>query len=209
MPATNETELREADQAIESLRRTLTYGLSDVQTARALLRTVLKREWWKDRIINVTDRRQQYREFMRFVSEPPVEGLGTTIETLDVLADGDTELQDELDKVRKQPPGAPEGNKNASKITDNNVNNCFEYDRNSPVGNSSAAALRRLRKDRPDLHSRVLAGELSPHGAAIEAGFRKRTIQIPEDLDGAAAALRRRLNDDELRQLVALLTEYL
>ena len=43
-----------------------------------------------------------------------------------------------------------------------------------PSGNSRAAALRRLRKDRPDIHARVLAGELSPHAGMIEAGFRKR-----------------------------------
>lgn len=29
--------------------------------------------------------------------------------------------------------------------------------------------LRRLRKDRPDLHQRVLTGELSPHGAMLQA----------------------------------------
>jgi hypothetical protein len=43
-----------------------------------------------------------------------------------------------------------------------------------PDGTSAAAAHRRLRKDRPDLHARVLAGELSPNTAMIEAGFRKK-----------------------------------
>ena len=40
-----------------------------------------------------------------------------------------------------------------------------------PEGNSRDKALRRLRDHRPDLHARVLAGELSPHRAMIE-GFR-------------------------------------
>ena len=39
-----------------------------------------------------------------------------------------------------------------------------------PSGNEASRALRRLRKDRPDLHARVLAGELSPHAAMREAG---------------------------------------
>jgi hypothetical protein len=43
-----------------------------------------------------------------------------------------------------------------------------------PSGNSAAAALRRLRKDRPDIHARVLAGELSPHAGMLAAGFRKK-----------------------------------
>jgi hypothetical protein len=46
-----------------------------------------------------------------------------------------------------------------------------------PSGNSRAAFLRRLRKDRPDIHARVLAGELSPHAGMIEAGFRKRPVR--------------------------------
>lgn len=35
-------------------------------------------------------------------------------------------------------------------------------------------AIARLRRDRPDIHQRVLAGELSPHAGMIEAGFRKK-----------------------------------
>jgi hypothetical protein len=41
-------------------------------------------------------------------------------------------------------------------------------------GNSAAAAMRRLRKDRPDLHARVLTGELTANGGMVEAGFRKK-----------------------------------
>lgn len=54
-------------------------------------------------------------------------------------------------------------------------------------GNSREGALRRLQKDRPDLHERVIAGELSAHAAAIEAGFRAKTVTIPA---GELAALR-------------------
>jgi hypothetical protein len=38
----------------------------------------------------------------------------------------------------------------------------------------SEYALARLRRDRPDIHARVLAGELSPHAGMVEAGFRRR-----------------------------------
>ena len=46
-----------------------------------------------------------------------------------------------------------------------------------PSGNARAAFLRRLRKGRPDINARVLAGELSPHAGMIEAGFRKKPMQ--------------------------------
>jgi hypothetical protein len=46
-----------------------------------------------------------------------------------------------------------------------------------PTGTSRACALRRLRDQRPDIHARVLAGEISPHAGMVEAGFRKRRQQ--------------------------------
>lgn len=76
-----------------------------------------------------------------------------------------------------------------------------------PTGNSVETALRRLRKDRKDLHAKVLAGELTPHGAMVEAGFRHLTITIPaDDPERIAATLRRRLDPDMLAALVKLLT---
>jgi hypothetical protein len=39
-------------------------------------------------------------------------------------------------------------------------------------GNSNTYALRKLRKDRPDLHEQVVSGEKSPHAAMVEADFR-------------------------------------
>jgi hypothetical protein len=50
-----------------------------------------------------------------------------------------------------------------------------------PTGTSRAYALRRLREQRPDIHARVLAGEISPHAGMVEAGFRKRPSKISRD----------------------------
>lgn len=64
---------------------------------------------------------------------------------------------------------------------------------------SADAALRRLRKQRPDLHAQVLAGQSSPHAAAVEAGFRRRRISVPaDDPERAVAALARHFSADEL-----------
>ncbi len=57
-----------------------------------------------------------------------------------------------------------------------------------PVGNERSYALRRLRKDRPDLHKKVIVFEMSPHAAMVEAGFRPKTITVPLGVDKAAAA---------------------
>ena len=62
-------------------------------------------------------------------------------------------------------------------------------------GTDPTYALARLKRDRPDLLERVKSGELSPHAAAVEAGFRKKTFTIPADPQKAAAALRRHFDD--------------
>jgi len=41
-------------------------------------------------------------------------------------------------------------------------------------GTSASYALRRLAKDRPDLHAQCLAGAMTPHAAMLQAGWRKR-----------------------------------
>ena len=43
----------------------------------------------------------------------------------------------------------------------------------APTGTSESYAHRRLRADRPDIHQRVLDGELTAHAGMVEAGFRK------------------------------------
>ena len=78
------------------------------------------------------------------------------------------ERDDAKDLANLRPAGRPK--------TENlyNDSGCVQGSAKAPTGNSRAAFLRRLRKDRPDLHARVLADELSPHAGIIEAGFRKK-----------------------------------
>jgi hypothetical protein len=75
----------------------------------------------------------------------------------------------DLDRQNRRPPGRP---KNVD-IAHRDVNG------SRPTGNTAAAALRRLERRRPDLLDRVLAGELSPHAAMVEGGFRKRPAAQP------------------------------
>jgi len=75
-----------------------------------------------------------------------------------------------IDQVTQGKPGAPEGNQNArgEKTPLDNIQGCP-----APTGTSRDAALRRLRKDRPDLHAKVISGEKTAHRAMVEAGFRQ------------------------------------
>ena len=108
----------------------------------------------------------------------PLEGLGSDIRQLKHLCRDDKAALDAINQVTLHQ----------GERTDlhNNVMKVGEAPRQ---GNSNTYALRKLRKDRPDLHQQVLDGEMSPHAAMIEAGFRKKTLTIPADVDGAARRL--------------------
>jgi hypothetical protein len=94
-------------------------------------------------------------------------GLGESLDLIKRLCRDDPAALDAIDRVTARGPGNPEPsghNQHTEKeVIDDNVNNC-QGDRASPTGNSRAAALRRLRKDRPDLHEQVLKGEKTTNG---------------------------------------------
>ncbi len=190
----DDSALREADQFIGLMREAIHSRFMNIDTARELLRTVLKKEMWRHRIVLMTERPKDYVQFAQFVTDPPPEGLSTTIATLETVAHGDVELVGLLDEVTKKGDGRP--NK-----TVNNIDSLRER----PRGDSIERAMRDLHEKRSDLEARVIAGELSPHAAMIEAGFRKRKMTIPTDIDGIARALKRRLTADEIAELLDLL----
>jgi hypothetical protein len=70
---------------------------------------------------------------------------------------------DARDAATKRDPGRPK--KEVSEESVSNIHNSSER----PSGTTQAAALRRLRDQRPDLHRKVLAKEISANAAAIEA----------------------------------------
>lgn len=88
----------------------------------------------------------------------------------------------------------PKGSNQYSEVTVNNVNSDLKSKR--PMGNSAAATLRRLSKDFPTIHERVLSGELSPNKAALEAGFRQPKIQLPADAEAAGRYLASRVSNE-------------
>ena len=68
----------------------------------------------------------------------------------------DLALLNWLDTAVQRPRGNPH-------LIVDNINNSQR-----PTGTSQQQALRKLRKDRPDLHSRVLSGEMSAHAGVDE-----------------------------------------
>lgn len=170
------------------------YGLKEVP---GLVRVVVDEGLWRERVIDQTRETARFERFEQFVATDPLEGLGADIPTLRRLCAEDKKALDALDRATGH---------NQGERTDL-LDNIQEVSVGAPSGTSAARALRRLRKDRPDLHARVLAGEASPHGAMVEAGFRPRTATVPLEVPELARVIRRRLTTEQVAELVALLTE--
>jgi hypothetical protein len=100
----------------------------------------------------------------------------------------------------REKAGAPKGNKNAAKDKNNVANSNIESSPSSQ--NRDSADARRLRRDRPELWDQVEAGELSLNAAALEAGFRRPSVQITDaDPQAAAERIREKLGQDFAQQL--------
>lgn len=74
-------------------------------------------------------------------------------------------------------------------------------------GNRREYVMKRLERDHPELYARVVAGELSAHRAAVEAGWRSQTVALnlsnPEQME---QVLLRHVDPDTLAALADRLT---
>lgn len=110
---------------------------------------------------------------------------------IDRIASTDKELETLVAAAKVQQEGGhrnPYGRtgKPAEVITVDNIHSDYAT---RPSGTSSQRSSLRLSRQAPELHSRVLSGELSPHAAMIQAGFRKKTMTLPCDVESLGKPL--------------------
>jgi hypothetical protein len=175
----------------------LARGGASLQNVPGLIKRLIGEETWREYVTPLGI--ETFQDFAAFIVHP--RGLATTIDLVERICGGDMDALDLLDKATMRKDGRPE------KITNDdagetvyNVNSSNERAR--PMGNSRGYALRRLRTHRPDIHARVLTGELSPHRGMIEAGF----LRQPTPLDELRRAWKK-ASDDERVQFFQQLPE--
>ncbi len=193
--------MRERGAVVNSAAQAMSSGLQDLETFPLLIIRIIDEEMWRQRAI--PQRRwelsREFTSFKEFVESPPLDGLNTRLDILKDLCKGNTVAIDAIDRAGQRPNG---GDRRTSETIRVNIVNSDPR----PMGNTQAQAIRRLRDQRPDLHSRVLAQELSAHAAMVEAGFRERVVQVPvANPERAARALQRAMEPEVLRQLISIL----
>jgi hypothetical protein len=170
----NPEEVFEKSRALKLLS---TSAIGYVDDVRLILKSVIdptgKQHPWKyfayDRAGQWTECR--YEEFTDYLKR----WSRLNLQQLRDLFRSDAEITDLLDVACQKTGGARNDLVyNVHEVVDKQVER--------PAGNSKEAGLRRLRKERPDLHEKVLAGEISVNKASIEAGFRKKASLLEQTL---------------------------
>src|SRR5690606_18700205 len=190
--------LRARGSDVAALIDTLRRGGSALESVPHQIKQILRDETWRHFVTRL-GKEVRHERFADFVTTPPLAGLGSDRETVRKLLVDDAEALDLFDKAYQNQPGRP------SKGSAENLNNIKGF---YPRGTSKDYALRKLRKDAPELHAEVLAGRLSAHAAMVKAGFRPPAFTVRADSpQSVAATLRRRLPPDVLAEVARLLME--
>lgn len=171
-------------------------NVPDMAHARKTLAELLATEAWRH-YTSPLGQTCQAEHFVDWVTRPIPAGLGTTVANLLEIAKGDPDLTGRIESAARGETQLPVRGKETGRgrlIRPDNIRTNY--------GTGDTYTLRRLKRDRADLADQVIAGTLSAHAAAIQAGWRKRTMTIPvADAERIAAYLRRHLDDDTLANL--------
>jgi hypothetical protein len=187
------------DEIVTSLARLVNSTGWELKSLPGMVKRVITENMWPERIVRVTGEVARFNSFAEFVTTPPPAGLGTDIETLERLCRDDAEAITLLRQTTTRPRGgdtrSPDAQTNSNNVT------IETPDR----GNTRAYTLDRLSRERPDLYQRVVNKELTANAAAIEAGWRKRKVQLDPEPQAVVSFIMRHFNDEERAYIVRAL----
>ncbi len=196
-------------QAVENLQHAIVSAPRDLRMVRQGLANILRTDppAFTRRFDPHRGRvwKQEAHEFIKFITDPLPDGLGTDAQTMRLLLRDCPEELALFDLAVSRGRGGnnnPEGiGGRTGKVANPDIVRVDNGDdsKGPPAGNSAEYAHRRLSRERPDLFDRVRKGELTPHGAMVEAGFRKK----PTPLEMVKRLLPK-LGRDELAEVVRL-----
>jgi hypothetical protein len=220
------TDLQENWRIVRATGEALKYGTDGLKTVLLGLARLIDEEPWRE-YVYADGSVVKFGSFAKFVTS--TKGLNTTPVRIRSLIASDIELLDKLDQALGSHQGErrdlaaahgrervnvsiapPDGALHVDADDGNIVDPVNEVPDLRPTGTSRQAALRRLRKDAPEYHAKVIAGEMSANRAMIDSGLRppppkvrvQKTASVPE----IAAVLRSQLTRDELIELLKLLS---
>lgn len=187
---------------IAAASSSLTHGSQRLQNFIDALRRLLDENVWKS-YTHPNGTHHEFDRFADFIEHP--HGLHASVSQVRNLVRDDLQLASDLDAALAGEHG---GDRRSGEFKADNIS-LEKPENQSQHGTNRAYRLRRLERDAPDFHARVLAGELSVNRAMIEAGLQTPKPSIPKGtpVDDVATTLRRRYSPSELDTLRRLLDE--
>lgn len=210
------TDLNENWRVVRATGEALKYGTDGLKSVLLGLARLIEEEPWRE-YVHADGTVVRFTSFARFITS--TKGLNTTPTRIKSLIASDLELLDRFDQalgscqgqrvdllpVNPGPTDVRTGDVE-EEIDPDFVDNINEV---RPTGTSRQAALRRLRRDAPEFHAKVIAGEMSANRAMIDAGLRppppKVRVQRTASVTDIANVLRAQLSKDDLVELLRLL----
>lgn len=128
-----------------------------------------------------------------WITSPPLSGLGASVDLLERVLGDDPVATNLLTKAMRRPA---------------HVHSDVDNIHIRPTGTSRLAGHRKLAKHRPDLHAKVLSGEMTVHAALTEGGLRSRYQSVSMmNAEAAANTLRAYMPPELLAELIEKLQE--
>lgn len=164
-----ELNLKDKGSLVESLWHAVDGAAGSLANVPGLVRRVIETGAWHER--TQRGKTVSNSSFLEFITAKPLRGCGWPPQKVEALLKDDAEVLALWHDATTARKGRPD--KNGDIVT-------IKPQR----GNSKADTLAKLKKQRPDLFARVIAGEIvngrkfTANAAAIEAGWRKKPTRL-------------------------------
>ena len=183
----------ENGELVGAIERSLLDGEHGLKTLPRLIKAAIKEDAWKEYYSNTLRRTVKHDTFESFILETPPDGLGSTVEQIGDMIRHDAEALTLYSELVTEQPGRRWETDNHDSVIAYNISN-----KKVSAGTSRPYALRKLHKEEPELHAKVISGELSANAAMIEAGFRKKTATVVLESDKVIDFIHKHFDQEDI-----------
>lgn len=191
----------ECGQLCQSTIESLYEATGGLKSFPGLLKKIIVNKAWERR--TVKGRVVELKSLRELITMQPINGWGEDPKKVEAVIKEDAEVLTMFREAMTPSKGGDGSNQHNEKKRANNNNIIISSP--STQGTSKSYTLSRLEKESPELFRRVIAGELSANAAAIEAGFRVKTVSIPLDPQKTADALKRHFSRKQIKAIIQAL----
>jgi hypothetical protein len=196
--------LKERADLIDALSSALDSSGHSLDIVPKLLRRILEEGAWRE-FETKLHKQVRHERFEQFVITPPLEGLGASVELIRRMVADDPVALDLLDQALQGMHGGDRKSEEVKEEIKGLIQSLDTDTDKKDTRDRSGELIRRLRKDFPELHTKVLNRELSIHRAAVEAGIFPRRYVVNLGSAHSAAELVSRASPEFLEELRKLL----